>query len=219
MNKQIKEQRAESRDGGFTIIELMISTAVFSVVLLLCAMAIVQVGQMFYKGVTINRTQDTARRTVDDIVQAIQFGVVSGSFYQTSAPVLINGVTVNTLCLGEVRYSYVTDRSLGSSSSQAKHVLWRDRISGSGTCTPQDLTLTTPSAGGQEMVGDNMRVPILSVTAPTSPNTIWNVSVTIAYGDNSDIFTDSTYTKCVGSNVGGQFCAVSAINTNVVKRL
>lgn len=212
MNKQ-------GKDKGFTIIELMISTAVFSVILLLCAMAIVQTGQMFYKGVTINRTQDTARRVIDDLGQAVQFGAVSGSFLQTSGPVVINGVNVRSLCLGEVRYSYVLDRSLGSSGSQAKHVLWKDRISGSGACTPQDLTLATPSAGGQEMVGDNMRVPVLTVVAPTSPNTIWTISVTIAYGDSANLFTDGTFTKCVGSNVGGQFCAISAVNTNVVKRL
>lgn len=205
---------------GFTIVEMLIATAVFSMVLLLCAVAIVRIGQIFYKGVTINRTQDSARRVIDDIVQAIQFGVVSNNFYQTSGPTVINGVNVRSLCLGDVRYSYVTDRSLGSGSAQARHVMWKDRIGGVSACTPQDLTLATPSSGGQEMLGDNMRLPTLTVTQPAVSGNTWSISIVVSYGDTADLFVGgSNFGQCVGDNTSGQFCAVSAISTNVVKRL
>jgi prepilin-type N-terminal cleavage/methylation domain-containing protein len=44
--------RRTSNRSGFTIIELMIATAVFSVVLLLCATALVTIGNMYRRGIT-----------------------------------------------------------------------------------------------------------------------------------------------------------------------
>ncbi len=208
---------------GFTIIELMISTAVFSVVLLLCAMAIVQVGRMFYKGVTINKTQDTSRKVADDVIQAIQFGANSSSFKQSSSTTFTTSPgspTVYVLCLGDVRYSFIADRSLGNNSNtQTRHILWKDLYKNTppATCIPLDLTVATPSVGGEELVGSNMRVPVLNATL--GANNIWSVNVTVAYGDTADLFTSATFDRCIGSNAGGQFCAVSAINSNVVKRL
>ena len=209
---------------GFTVIELMIATAVFSTVLLLCATAIMQVGRMFYKGTVVNKTQDTARQVVDDIIQAIQFGGNDNGFRATASATFSNGlgpITVQSLCLGTVRYSYVNDRSLGSNTStQLPHILWKDHTS-VGNCTPLDITNTNPplsSADGQEMMGDNMRIPILSVPSPNSAS-IWAVNVVVSYGDADVFVTGSNFGQCVSSRIGGQFCAVSSINTNVVKRL
>lgn len=65
--KKIRIQR------GFTIIELMISTVVFSLVLLAASAAIIQIGKKYYKGITNARTQEVARSTVDEIAQSLQF--------------------------------------------------------------------------------------------------------------------------------------------------
>jgi len=223
ISNKISDLRSQKRSDGFTIVELMISTAVFSVVLLLLATVIVQVGRIFYKGVTINRTQQTTRKVDDDVVGAIQFGVSnSGSFQRTGGPTTYNGVTVNSVCLGEVRYSYVSDMSLGSAATQADHVLWKDRVGGTAACTPLDLSVTAPpgSSNGQELLGDNMRLPTFTVTAPVSGSNIWVVSVTVAYGDTSNLFVSgSNYGQCIDTSSGGQYCAVSSITSNVSKRL
>jgi prepilin-type N-terminal cleavage/methylation domain-containing protein len=223
-----KGKRAEggrSAEQGFTIVELMIATAVFSVVLLLCATGIVQVGRTFYKGTIVNKTQDNARQVADDIGQAIQFGPVATNFYQvatTTYPYGAGNVNVNSLCLGTVRYSYSVDRSLGSDAAlQLTHVLWKDHIALGTACTPLNISQSTPggsSADGQELLGDNMRIPTLTV--PNTPaNGLWNITLVVSYGD-SDLFVGgSNYSQCVATNGGGQFCASSTINTHVTKRL
>jgi len=193
----------------------MIATAVFSVVLLLCATAILQIGQQFYKGTIINRTQNTARAAIDDIAQTIQFGA------KTSPTTIVSG-TKTTLCIGQVRYTYTNTQSLG----QIAHVLWKDRIGvgGCGTSVP-DLTQATPSSGGQELLGSDMRLPSLDVTANGK---VWSISLNVAYGPDDDVFAVATavdgttspdYTRCKATRLGGQFCAVSAISTQVVQRL
>jgi prepilin-type N-terminal cleavage/methylation domain-containing protein len=216
-----------SNNKGFTIVELMIATVVFAMVLLLCSLAIVQVGKMFYKGTTINRTQDTARRVADDVSQAIQFGVSTLSAPVGGTPRTVgtapNSYTVNSWCLGEVRYSFVTDRSLGSNPVfQSRHVLWKDRTE-DPACTPLNLTQARPiddldlSQDGEEMVGSNMRIPVFDLTPPS--NGVWSILIRVAYGDEADLFEGTDFERCIGSNAGGQFCAVSTISTNAVKRL
>lgn len=230
-NREQRRERAQvpglrAQAGGFTIVELMIATGVFSVILMLCATGIIQVGRMFYKGTITDRTQDTARLVVDDISQSIQFGVSATNFWQTSSMSYAydnDSVLVKSLCLGSVRYSYTTDRSLGSNTAtQSPHVLWKDRIASNSACTPLDITKSSPpnsSSDGIEMLGDNMRLTSNFSVPYTTSTGLWNITVTVSYGDN-DVFIDgSNYTQCIGSNNGGQFCASSTINTQVVKRL
>lgn len=215
------------QDKGFTIVELMIATAVFSVVLLLCATAIVQIGRLFYKGTIINRTQTTARTAMDDISQSIQFGTSATPFYREGTQTYRAGTVVaKSYCFGSVRYSYApSNLSLGSNiTTQSPHILWKDRSSDS-LCTPVDVTNSSLS-GGVELLGSSMRLALLQPTAPLKPDGtvdvsgIWKVKIVVAYGADIDLFiSTSSYQTCIGNNVGGQFCSVSTITTNVIKRL
>jgi hypothetical protein len=200
------------------MVEMLISTAVFSVILLLCATAIIQVGRIFYKGVTINRTQETARRVMEDISQAVQFGANTGDrSFDERVSNDYGGLTVHALCLGTIRYNYSTTTSLGTGSGQSRHVLWKDRIGATESCSTVDLRNPQPSPDGIELLGSNMRVPVFS--AVLSGSDMWALNVAVAYGDTADLFTDTNYNKCVSTTSGGQFCAVSTLSTNVAKRL
>ncbi len=198
-------------EKGFTIIELLISTVVFSMVLLLCATAIIQVGRIYYKGVTTNKIQEIARVVTDDISQSIQFGssADADSFYTEGQNA--DGTKV-WKCIGQTRYIYNPKVMLGES----KHVLWKDRPS---SCTENigsiNLNSDEPTSGGKELLGQGMRVPQITISSAE----VWNVSVTISYGEK-DLFTNQdTLNQCVARDRGGQFCAVSTITTNVAKRL
>lgn len=210
---------------GFTIVELMIATLVFSLVLLVCAFAIMHVGRMYYKGMIMNRAQDTSRKVIDDVSQAIQFGGISGEtrqFFRSNSTVYGTGeaaVQVDSLCLGVVRYSFSTEKSRGSSEGQIPHVLWKDRVNpADAECMPADITkadLNTPQ--GAELLGENMRLPIFTVS---EDNGNWSLSMRLSYGDDPLLFEDDTnYGVCKGALSGGQFCAVSQFNTVVHKRL
>jgi len=216
----------EEKEGGFTIIELLIATAVFSVVLLLCATAIVQVGRIFYKGTVINRTQNTSRTVVDDVSQAIQFGGGADGFASSGSGSVTNGtitVTAQARCIGDIRYSYyLLNKSLGSdTATQLPHILWKDRLGAGDGCTPKNITLSNPGGtNGQELMGNSMRLPVFKITDPAIGSSLWKVEVTAAYGATDDLFTSTVdYATCKPINVGGQFCAVSPITTYVTRRL
>ena len=50
-----------SGQKGFTVLELMIATTVFSVMLLLTTTGMIQIGKVYYKGLVTAKTQDTVR--------------------------------------------------------------------------------------------------------------------------------------------------------------
>ena len=200
------------KQGGFTIIELLIATVVFSMVLLLCATAVIQVGRIFYKGVTVNKIQDIARTVADDVSQSIQFGssADANSFYQEDSQ-----GTLEWKCLGAIRYIY--DKSVTVGENGVKHGLWKDRPANcSDSISANMLRQDVPTAGGQELLGKNMRVADIAI----SDGNVWNIKVTISYGP-FDLFEDPTSNtpRCLPRDRGGQFCAVSTINTNAIKRL
>ncbi len=207
------------REDGFTIVELMIATAVFSLVLLLCSFAIIHVGRMYYKGMITNRTQDVSRKVTDDIARAIQFGGSGDGFWREGSNTFANAGEVRALCLGSVRYSFSTERALGSDLPALPHVLWKDRIPVGGPCSPLDISQQDPGGiDGVELLGENMRVPVLDVPPPTGA--IWDITVRIVYGQDEDLFEDGdVFSLCKGVNASGQFCAVSAFKTSVAKRL
>lgn len=202
-------RRLHKQNRGFTIVELMISTAIFSMVLLLCSYAIVHIGRMYYKGVLTGRTQDTSRRAIEDISRSIQFG--AGSNADPSSFVrFASAGGINAYCIGSIRYNFNTGQSLGTAGGQSPHILWKDRMN-DDVCAPVAF-----SGGMEELLGENMRLPFFSIS---QVNNLWSVSIRVAYGDNVDLFVDASYNECKGSSAGGQFCAISALNTSVVKRL
>lgn len=211
------------QEKGFTIVELMIATAVFSLVLLLCSFAIVNVGRVYYKGMIINRTQDAARKTADDVARAIQFGSPGENFYRYgSTGDASDPDTIQAHCLGGVRYSYSVLRAVGEGADAWPHVLWKDRIPQGGDCTPLDITQDNPGGHeGVELLGENMRISSFEV-APSGD--AWDISVRVAYGDDENAFEPAgddveRFSICKGAISGGQFCAVSQLKTTVMKRL
>ncbi len=54
---------------GFTIIELLIATTIFSVVLLLAASGLLYIGRLYYKGLTSSATQEAARNIMQELTQ------------------------------------------------------------------------------------------------------------------------------------------------------
>src|SRR6266702_6725818 len=117
--------------AGFTVIELLIATAIFSLVLLLITVGIMQITRVYYKGITETNTQNTARAIVDDIAQAIQFG----------GPANIQktvGTTPGTsyaFCIGNQLYSYILGYQVvdaKSAGAQAYHGLVVSSAAGCG---------------------------------------------------------------------------------------
>jgi prepilin-type N-terminal cleavage/methylation domain-containing protein len=239
LNQKGFTQPVDNQQAGFTIIELLIATTVFSVILLLCAVALIQISRVYYKGITTTKTQEAARGIIDDISRNIQFsgGTVTG--------ITTNG-GVSTFCVNTVRYTFkantqVTDNSPVPAQQQGYHALVKDTC---GTAAP-DLNASGLSGGAIELVPQKMRLAKLivcepgdavSASCPAPPaagSNLYNISIRVVSGDNdllcspaqgncsSSVATDFTNTDiiCKNFSAGMQFCAYSELTTSVQKRI
>lgn len=203
---------------GFTIIELLFSTVTFSVVLLVCLAGVIQIGRMYYKGLTTSQTQQTARSLIDELSQSIQ---LSGDNIESprnlTGGVAPSGPTiggqsdartnaVGFFCIGSTRYTYVIDRQQDNANNglakKIRHAMWADEP---GVCAnvsnitqyftdyPVDLTAAVPSTyNGRDVLSDNMRLTRLQIVPPVgvTDRSVWIVLLTVAYGDDDLLITD-----------------------------
>lgn len=206
------------RSGGFTVIELMIATSVFAVVLVVVTTGILQVSRLYYKGVNEANTQSVVRSITDTVAQTIQFG---GGTVATTTPGAATPSSPKVLCVGNQRFTYdlgwqVVDSTPNASSHQAYHGLVQDDFSGCSASTSQPLNVQ--SITGRELLSPNMRLSKLSVIDLGS--NLYRVEVRIIYGDD-DLLKDPNdpLTSCINETAGTQFCTISELNTIVTKRV
>lgn len=204
---------------GFTVIELMIATAVFAVVLVVVTAGILQVSRLYYKGVTASNTQNTARSVIDTISQAIQFG--GGAVVPTSSGVA-TPTAPKVFCIGDQRFTYdlgwqVVDTAPNSTKHQAYHALVQDTLAGCNASSVQ--ALNTQTVLGRELLSPNMRLSKLNVTAIGTNQ--YRVELRIIYGDDDLLKPpqDSATTTCINETAGTQFCSVIELSTVVTKRV
>lgn len=212
--------------SGFTIIELMIATMVFAVVLLLVTAGILQVTRVYYKGVTESNTQNTARSIIDEIAQGIQF---SGGDVGTTT-----GTTPGTdyaFCINNNQVSYKLGHQVKNNPSAADQtwhaVVLRTGVGGCTSALPQTLGNQTLLSSSRDLMGQNMRLSRLSVE--NLGNNRYRITLRVVYGDSDLLFSPSAPSDTAGATrsdatcrpvrAGTQFCAVSELSTVVVKRV
>ncbi len=209
--------RLASRKAGFTIMELMIATMVFSVVLLVVTAGIMQAARMYYKGVTEANTQNTARSIIDTIAQAIQF---SGGDITTTpvGPVAGNDYA---FCVGSQQFTYRLGWQVEDSFSVANNQTWHALVQNSaGGCSSatgaQDLSQQT--VNGRDLMGRHMRLS--NLTVESLGQNLYKIQVRVVYGDN-DLLNNPTGTNavCQTAQAGTHFCSVVELSTIVVKRV
>jgi prepilin-type N-terminal cleavage/methylation domain-containing protein len=218
---------------GFTLIELMIATTIFSVILLAAAATMVQIGRLYYKGVITSKTQGVARTVTDDISRSIQF---SDGAKLEFPPGEGAQPPVNIRCFGSTRFTYVLGARVNSkldngqyieNPRQILHGLWQDEIP-TGGCNSEvpKLTLADPYSGypvkdrkGRELLENDMRLQTLDISSPPGASDVHNITVKVVYGEDSLFDSATNPTRCVSSVIGGSWCAVSEISTTVYGRV
>lgn len=224
-----------SNHDGFTIVELLIATAVLSIILLISTVLISNIGNLYYKGVNEARTQDDTRAIVDEVTQHLE---LSQQAPTTSAPTTPGYGTVAAYCTDNTRYTYVTGPKignpypLGSSGRPFLHILWRDKFPSGNACLPADLTSPTPSnhhggTDGVELIGPNSRLTSFCIAGlsatPANPCTSaggspYTISVGVAFGDDDLLNLNGLASTCKG-NVGDRFCATASLTTTAAQRV
>ena len=203
--------------AGFTLVELMISTGVFSVVLLICTTAVLVIGQDFNKASIASLTQNTSRNIIDNITRELQYNTGNYRIGFNGG----DGVEKIAICIGTVRYSYLlgyelVDGSFDSAKQQSPHVLWRDEYT--GNCEPANVTEETLTSG-KELMSLHTRLRAgtgLNITEDKrATGTLYNIDVAVIYGDK-DVITAAD--RCVSSRSGGAFCGLSELHTAVFRK-
>jgi type II secretory pathway pseudopilin PulG len=221
--------RRTRAQGGFTVIEFMVATLVFSTVLLGTTFAIIQISRIYQRSLNDSKTQAATRNLIDTVAQSIQF---SGS--SETVPVTVPANT-NAICLGNRQYVYVLGRQISDDLgiTKSKHG-FITRQSDSCAIT-EDIITTTPVDGNpSELLSKGMRLVSFSVTPSTAG--LYTVSARVAYGDDDllcipsegncsnidDVLSDNKFMntdiRCK-TGIGSQFCSVSELTTTVQRRL
>jgi prepilin-type N-terminal cleavage/methylation domain-containing protein len=199
---------------GFTIIELLMATAVFGAILLVITTAILQISRVYYKGITQAKTQNATRNISDIIGQGIQFSGGQVTLTNTSP----TAGSSYAFCINNQQYSYTLGYQLSDSptSSQTYHgLVVRDTACTSAT-PAQNVRSST--VDGRELLDPNMRLSNLVVQQVTTG--VYKVTVKVVYGDDDLVKNNrGTNATCQNFRSGTQFCAVAELTTIVTKRV
>jgi prepilin-type N-terminal cleavage/methylation domain-containing protein len=196
------KKRLNGGQQGFTIVELLIASAIFSVMVLITSLVTIGLTKNYRKALVENSTQNTVRSIVDTVSQALQFS-------SAGAESLSGG----SYCIGSTRYDYSPNLVLGKDTNKALTETrgTGNHCAGSGT-------------GSQELLSTNMSLSKFDIAQDPSDPTVWTVSVQVAYGDligaDNQFVKDISGTpiRCLSQN-GSQFCAVRNLTTTVKSRL
>lgn len=227
-----KQTNKRSGSAGFTIIELLIATMVFSVVLVLITISVLTFTKSYFRGLNQAATQTAARTIIENIAQSIQF---SGDAVNPSITPNPNGSV--GFCIGNQRYSYIlgwqlTDGATNSELNQSSHVLMLDASSSCSGSTAQDVR--SGNLKGTELLSPRMRLAKLKIEQAGDP-TVWRITIRVVFGDNDLLCSPSVAGDCASPGVssplnkpdltckvafsGSQYCAASELSTVVKKRI
>ena len=223
---------------GFTIIELMIATAVFTVILLITTAALIGISQTYIKGSVQDNTQQSARSIVEDISQGIQFNDPS----TITLPTQVGTSDIYYFCIGNDEYVYNLDLKLASynASFPNENSTWalvRYQTASSGCTTPGPTFNNQASYNSEELLSKNERLGQLSITQLSGQN-VYTVALVIGYGDN-DLLQDyknysgatkttqlsngtnnsTSYNYSCVSGSDNSYCSVSALTTTIATRI
>lgn len=228
MSKKLKSNRT---NRGFTIVEFMIATVVFSLILLVVTAAILQIGKSYRRSMVVSNTQAAARNLVDSVAQAVQY---------SSADILIPSSVggVNAVCAGNKQFLYVLNRQISDDTGNTKTdhaVMTRAH----DNCGIDDIISSVPTFGSpKELLGKGMRLVKLDVAGG---GRMYTVTARVVYGDD-DLLCSPSISSGAGScvvnapeitesdlltyndlacrpGIGSEFCAFSELSTTVQKRL
>ncbi|HVS79134.1 MAG TPA: prepilin-type N-terminal cleavage/methylation domain-containing protein [Candidatus Saccharimonadales bacterium] len=216
----MKRNFSNRRPQGFTIIELLVATLVFSVVLVVILSSFVQISRLFYKGVNMTKTQEDARTIVQDISSDIAFAQTSPTFVGVGNN---NRPATGYFCIGLHRYDYQLGYQLGSSSGSNNYAIKRENVSFSSGCNA-----TATGTNPEELLDDGMQLNNMSINCDGGRCLI-NVHVIFYGGTPNELFStnNSNFTtspwnapdaQCTGSITSSQYCAVADYTSTVLQR-
>jgi prepilin-type N-terminal cleavage/methylation domain-containing protein len=226
-----REKRTMNKNNkGFTIIELLIATTIFSIVLIVIVSSFLQIGRMFYKGVSIDNVNEASRNLVDSITSDARL-----TTYFDPGGVDSTNANKHFFCVGPHRYTYilalqVRDSNIKTNANSMVAGIVQDTTN--GACkSPTDL----PIAKASQILGPDMQLNDINIQKNTAGNTLMIRTHVVFYGSDNTVFdtndpalantaanpgraSTAPDAFCSGNVLSTQFCATSHLETNVTLR-
>jgi len=219
----------KNKHGGFTIVELMIATAILSIILTLVTVMMIRIGDLYYKGISQTIVQDNVRTITDDVSQHLQLN--------DQSPTTATSGSTQAYCINTTRYTYVLNNQIGTNGYI--HILWRDTIPNNQSCTTANLAASNPSkrthgTNGTELLANESMLTYFCIDGEDSSgnpesgctpgNSPFNVSVAIAYGNalltsSPPLLSGSGLSAACNGQTGDQYCATAHLTTTVAQRI
>ena len=202
---------------GFTIIELLVATLIFSTILLVATFAIIQVSRVYIRGYIGATTQNTNRSILDQLTQQLQLSTNGTIILPASSP----SGAVYWFCVNGDRYTYVYNYAVGDPLSPTKNIFLQDKDPSSSCSGPADLNCSS-GCTGKELLTKNMQIlppsfggSIIREITSNGQN-LYQVNLNVLYGITGT-YTPLTHV-CVPISAGGAFCSPSSITTTIQQR-
>lgn len=207
-----------SNSAGFTIIELIFATLIFSLVMVVILVSVFQIARIYYKGVSISSTNEAARTTVEDIANDVRFANLADTTNFNSG----------YFCVGSHRYSFtkfvkVTNDDINRNLPTGI----RQDVVNSGCPNPNILMSGTDA---KQLLGPDMQLNNLVFNCANGACTV-GVHI-IFYGADDLVFRSNLNpthgpaaalkdpdATCSGNLQSSQFCAAVDLQTKVLQRL
>jgi type II secretory pathway pseudopilin PulG len=244
-----------SKNKGFTIVELLVAMAVFQVILVVTLLAYMQISRFYQKSINAARLQQVSNNVVDEITRTIQntggLVVVNNSMlggegidrnattkaiYTTADKSLASSSgnkDFKVLCVDTTRYLYRLDENeVGDSANLGDHVFMSDTLTSPAACGEN---FPAPGSTARVILWKDMSLQsfgVLKNGLDINGNS-YNVWINASYTSDFDDIQKSSgfpvspaytqpgvneYISCKGGS-GRQYCAVTNINTTVVRRI
>lgn len=186
--------------SGFTLVELTLSMALFSFMLLIITLGFINIVQLHDAALASDQVQDNARSAMDELVQGVRnsAGIVT--------PTTI-GLPSTTICVannsGTQQIYYVNQKILYRTNDCATNINW--------TSVEPANTVALTNVGVQ--VSNFDATVETGGVGITEQEVQFNLTVA---SDNGT--TNSTGTACANNNSQRAFCAVVSLTSGAVPR-
>jgi len=196
----------KNTQSGFTIIELMISTAVFAIILLLAVLMITNSLNEYYKVSIDTSVSSTLQSVVSDVEQNIE-----------NSTTLIPGSNYVCTSSEEFIYNLGDEMPTEVASLSIPYALYEFPISSASECQTNpgsNPNLAQAVAAGQSLLGTHYRLMAFNVTPVNAldQQSEWDIDIKIAYtsGGVNGAGDDLLCSPSVTSETTDGYCSPAA---------
>jgi len=178
---------------GFTLVELTLAMAIFSFMLALISVGVLQIGRIYQSGVYSRRTQETARNIMEDIAREVR------------SSTNIEVASANRLCMSNS--SQVIEYTRDDSDFLRKTLATG---SCSGLANAQTTNLIDPTAASGALRAQRFDASGIN----NQSGAIGSVEVSMIITTAAEDLLNTDQTACETARTGSHFCSsTSLVNT------